>query len=146
MAYDGYLIKIKGGSTTGYTTDYEFPKNWIAAETFKVITSVQDMDSYRDGQGVLHRNALAHTIYKVEFQTRDRIKASDYNAIMEQITHRYTSSAERKLKIKAYQTESGTYTDWIDAYLPDFDITIKLVDEQHNDLIYKAVRFAFIQY
>lgn len=143
MAYSNYLLKIKGTSGN-YASDYEFPKNWIVADTFKVINSIQDKDSYRDGDGVLHRTALAHTIYKVEFQIRENIKASQYNAIMEQISNRYIKASERKLKIDAYRTDTGTYTGSIDVYIPDPEVTIKQIVT--NDLIYKSIRIAFIQY
>lgn len=143
MAYNDYLLKIKGTSGS-FASDYEFPKTWIEAETFKVVRGVQDKDSYRDGNGVLHRTALAHTIYKGEFQVRENIKASEYNAIMEQIQGRYINVTERKLRIDAYVTETGQYTGSIDVYMPDPEVTIKKIIK--NDLVYKTIRFAFIQY
>ena len=143
MAYDGYLLKIKG--TTGdYLSDYTFPHEWITAESFKVVKGTQDLDSYRDAKGELHRNALSHTIYKVEFQLRENIRASQFNAIMTQIQGRYTKPAEKKLKIVAYITETGNYTDPIDVYIPDIEVTIKMIE--NNDLRYNSIRLAFIQY
>jgi len=135
MAYDGYILKIG---------NYEFPKQWIEAESFKVVKGIQDLDSYRDANGVLHRNALSHQIYKVEFQVRENIKASEYNAIMSEISSRYIKPAERKLQIDAYIPESGNYTGMIDVYMPDPEVTIKRIEG--SDLIYKTVRFAFIGY
>jgi len=135
MAYGGYLLKIG---------NYEFPKQWIEAETFKVVKGIQDLDSYRDANGVLHRNALSHQIYKVEFQIRENIKASEYNVIMSAISSRYTKPEERKLQIDAYIPESGTYTGLIDVYMPDPEVIIKRIIE--GDLIYKTIRFAFIGY
>ena len=146
MAYNGYLLKIKGKSGTAYSSDYTFPHEWIVAESFKVVEGVQDMDSYRDAKGELHRNVLEHTIYKGEFQVRDNIKDSEYQAIMTQIRNRYVGKTqkERTYMIDAYCTETGVYTGSIKVYMPDPEITIKKIIK--NDLVYKPIRFAFIQY
>lgn len=148
MAYNGYLLKIKGKEGTAYSSDYVFPLNWITAESFKVVDGTQDLDSYRDTKGVLHRNVLEHSIYKGEFEVRENIKDSEYQTIMSQIRNRCISATqkERKYKIDAYCCETGTYTGSIEVYMPDPEVTIKYIDTKHNDLIYKAIRFAFIQY
>ena len=138
MAYQGYLLKIKG------TTDYEFPLEWITFESFKPIRGIQDLDSYRDGNGVLHRNALNTKVVKVEFQLRENIKASEYDVIMKAISDRYTKAAERKLQIDVYLPETGVYTGAIDVYMPDPEVVIKRADK--NDLVYKSIRMAFIGY
>ena len=138
MAYQGYLLKIKG------SPDYNFPLEWIAFESFKPLRSIQDLDSYRDGNGVLHRNALNTKIVKVEFQLRENIKASEYDVIMQEITNRYTKASERKLQIDVYLPETATYSGTIDVYMPDPEVVIKRADA--NDLVYKSIRMAFIGY
>ena len=102
------------------------------------------MDSYRDGNGVLHRNALNTKIVKVEFQLRENIKASEYDVIMQEITNRYTKASERKLQIDVYLPETATYSGTIDVYMPDPEVVIKRADA--NDLVYKSIRMAFIGY
>ena len=59
MAYSGYLIKV--GTFT-------IPLSIIRAETYSAYESTTDLDSYVDGNGELHRNALDHKAYKVEFE------------------------------------------------------------------------------
>ena len=110
MAYNGYLLKIKGKAGTAYSSDYVFPLTWIEAESFKVVDGTQDLDSYRDTKGVLHRNVLEHSIYKGEFQVRENIKDSEYQAIMTEIRNRSIGNMlkERKYKIDAYCCETGT--------------------------------------
>ena len=114
MAYAGYLIKIG---------DYEFPKQFIVYDSYKVIRSIQDIDSYRDANGVLHRNALPHNIYKVEFKTR-QMTSDEYDVIMNNIRTRYVNQYERKVKISIYVPETGQYEIDADAYMPDPEVQI----------------------
>ena len=141
MAFSGYLLKINKPGSSG--TDYTFPHEYIAFESFKVVRGVQDLDAYRDGNGVLHRNALPHTIAKVEFQLRENVKSSEYESIMQEITSRYTKSEERKVNVTCFIPELATYTTQ-DMYLPDPEVVIKKIDG--NELVYKSIRFAFIEY
>lgn len=42
----------------------------IRAETYKIIPSArQDVDSYRDANGLLHRNTVEHTATSIQFNT-----------------------------------------------------------------------------
>ena len=143
MAYNGYLLKIKGTSGS-YASDYTFPLEYIQYESFKPIRAIQDKDAYRDGDGVLHRNVIPAKIAKVEFQLRENLKASEYNTIMQNITNRYIVPEERKCQIDLFLPETCVYTGTIDVYLPDPEVVIKKVDK--NDLIYKSIRMAFIGY
>lgn len=146
MAYNGYLLKVKGVGSGAYASDYTFPLTYIQFESFKPIKAVQDLDAYRDANGILHRNVIPAKIVKVEFQLRENIKASEYDTILSAIKNRYTVAAERKCKIDVFLPETCGYTGYIDVYLPDPDVTIKRVDEDINDLIYKSARMAFIGY
>ena len=42
---------------------------YIKEKTYKGYVSVQDLDSYRDANGLLHREALSHVPIKCEFET-----------------------------------------------------------------------------
>ena len=135
MAFSGYLLKIG---------DYTFPTRQIAYRTFKPIRGVQDLDSYRDANGVLHRNALEHEIYKVEFQTR-AMTNKEYDSIMNNIRSRYTNAQERKLQVDMYIPETGQYTGLINAYIPDPEVTImEIIDD--TTLKYEPITFKFIGY
>ena len=61
MAYRGYLVKVG---------DYIIPNSIIQANSYKPSLKGQDLDSYRDLDGKLHREALANFAPKVEFNTR----------------------------------------------------------------------------
>ena len=74
MSYNGFLIKVG---------DYEISmKRFIAAESYQVTRNVQDLDSYRDADGVLHRNALQHAPIKVEFNTPALLTNTDIAEFM----------------------------------------------------------------
>lgn len=46
MAYSGFLIKVG---------DYTVPFRYIEAKKYKCSIKGQDLDSYRDANGILHR-------------------------------------------------------------------------------------------
>lgn len=143
--YLGYLLKIKGTSGQ-YASDYTFPLEYIQFETFKPLKSIQDKDSYRDGDGELHRTVVPAKIVKVEFQLRENLTATEYCSIMSNISGRYTKADERKCQIDVYLPETAVYTGAIDVYLPDPEVVIKRADNNDFELIYKSVRMAFIGY
>ena len=140
MAFSGYLLKING---INGGSDFTFPHEYIVFESFKAVRGIQDLDSYRDGNGVLHRNALPHNIVKIEFQLRENFKSSNYDRLMTEITNRYTKAAERKLSVTCYIPETATYTTQ-DMYMPDPEVTIKKIEG--TELRDKSIRFAFIEY
>ena len=144
MAYNGYLLKIKGVGSGEYSSDYTFPLQYVLEKTFKPVRGIQDKDSYRDGDGELHRNVIPAKIAKVEFQLRENIKASEYDAIMANIAGRYTLAAERKCKIDLFLPETCEYTGYIDVYLAEPEVTINRVNE--SELWYASIRMAFIGY
>lgn len=135
MSYSGYLLKI--GS---YTVD---AKRFISAESYSVTRNVQDLDSYRDADGYLHRNALSHAPTKVEFKTPPMLTNTDMAEFMTAIRSQYTNETERKVLVTAYVPELDDYTTE-DMYMsdPQFDI----YGSYGNKLTYKTVRFAFIGY
>ena len=142
MAFNNYFVKIKE-LTTGQG-DYTFPSEYIMFKTYKPIRSVQDLDSYRDANGELHRNALEHTIPKMEFQTRS-LTNHEYDSIMDNIRARYTNASERKVKATVFLAETGEYSGFVDMYMPDPDITI-IEQIDATTLKYDSIRFALIGY
>lgn len=135
MAYNGYLLKVGN-----YVID---PKKYIAAESYQVTRNVQDLDSYRDANGVLHRNALAHAPIKVEFTTPAMMTNREVAEFMGNIRSQTTNEIERKYTVEVYVPELDDYvTD--DMYMPDPQFTI--YGSYDNHLTYKATRIAFIGY
>lgn len=134
MAYQGYLIKIG---------NYQLPHSFIKAESYSVYRNIQDIDSYRDGDGKLHRTALTHVPNKVEFETIPHLTNSQFSELMKNISNNYTVKAERKASVTLYIPETDSYVTQ-DMYMPD--IQPKIYGIFNNVIKYNSIRFAFIGY
>ena len=86
-AYKGYLLKIG---------NWVVPNKFIRAQTYTVLRSGQDLDSYRDADGNLHRTALDNFLYKVEFETPPLQTDSFYEELWGNIKNQYVSTTEKK--------------------------------------------------
>ena len=135
MAYSGFLVKVG---------DYEIPADkFIRAQSYKATLGVQDLDSYRDANGVLHRTALAHRVNKVEFETPAMMINTDMAELLKKISYQYTVPAERKFVGTFYVPELDEYVSQ-DMYMSDPSFTIYGI---FDDVIkYNPVRIAFIAY
>ena len=90
VAYAGYLIQVG---------NYKIPHNWIRAETYVVTKNGQDLDSYRDADGKLHRNALEHWVAKAEFETPPMKTNKEVATFMNSISSNYTDEVEKKANV-----------------------------------------------
>ena len=134
MAYQGYLLKVG---------DFTFPQDLIRAETYNATMSVQDLDSYRDANGILHRTALEHTVNKVEFDLIPLLTSKQVSALFVNIRRNYTISAERKTTVTLYVPELDDYVTQ-DMYMPDTQFPI--YGTYNNEIRYNQIRIAFIGY
>lgn len=135
MAYSGYLIKVG---------NYVFPLHYIAYESYKPNIKGQDLDSYRDANGKLHRNALNNAIMKVEFETLEGLKDTEVESIMNGVRSNYVNAVEKSALVTAYIPEYNTYKTQL-CYVPDIEFTIKKI-ENNKTVVYKPFRFAAIGY
>lgn len=135
MAYNGYLVKVG---------NYIFPSNYIIMKTYKASYKIQDLDPYRDANGVLHRNALQHVPPTCEFQVKYGLTNSEYDVIMNNIRANFTKPQERKAVVSVFVPELGGYVE-SDMYMPDPEITI-VRQEDSSTLIYDTITFKFIGY
>lgn len=132
MAFNGsYYIKVG---------TYEIPLSLMKAESYKSSPAQrQDMDSYVDANGYLHRTVLGHTRSKMEF-TLIYTNDAEFRNFWNGISANYTNWAERKVHLTYYNEESDSYNEG-DFYLPG------TIDFEHfNKEIYKEMRIAFIEY
>ena len=135
MAYSGYLVKVG---------TYTIPFKYIKADTYSCVWSVNDVDSYRDANGELHRNTvLARRTMKVEWETPD-LSDSEIQTLLTAIKNQFTSATAKSATVTAYMPEEGVYkTD--KCYLTsDVNFSIRYADA--NGIRYNPVRFAFIGY
>lgn len=134
MAYKGYLIKVG---------EYKIPHSWIRAETYSVLRSGQDLDSYRDADGELHRTALEHFLGKVEFETPPLRTDEEVHTFMNNIRNEYISQTEKSANVEFYVPELGVYKTQ-KMYMPDITFTIYYADDKV--IKYNPFRLAFIAY
>jgi len=135
MAYSGYLIKIG---------TYTVPFDYIKYESYQCVWSVVDFDSYRDADGMLHRDAVSsRRIMKVEWETPD-LSDSEFNTLMTAIKNQFISAKAKSCLVEAYMPEEDAYKKDTCYLTSDVNFTIRYADA--NGLRYNPVRFAFIGY
>ena len=135
MSYSGFLFKVGDYVVSG--------KNIISADGISITRNVQDVDSYRDANGILHREALEHSPIKVEFSTKNMLTDAQLQDFLGNIRRNYINEAERKVLATVYVPEIGDYKV-CEMYLatPEPDIYGVL----NGTIYYKSMRMAFIEY
>lgn len=132
--YKGYLVKVG---------NYEIPTTVIKAESYKIVKTIVDYESTRDANGVLHRTALDHVPYKVDFELVPMLTNTKLSAIMKSIQQNYTVAKERKSVVEFYSPEDDAYIKQ-EMYMPDIEYT--MYGTYDGVIHYKEVRLAFIGY
>ena len=133
--YRGWLIKVGD-----YVID---TKKFIKAESYKVTKNIQDVDSYRDANGILHRNAVDHYCMKVEFETVPMLTDEDMAELFGGINSNYVIAKERKAEVTLFDPENNTYV--IQAmYMAD--PSFSMYGNYRNRIYYNSFRIAFIGY
>ena len=134
MAYNGFLIKVG---------NYTIPFKYMKADSYTAYRSIQDLDSYRDANGVLHRTALTHVPNKVEFETPAMLTDKTFSELMSNVQANFTNANERKASVTMYVPETNEYVTQ-DMYMPD--ITPKIYHADSKKIQYDSIRLAFIGY
>lgn len=134
MAYNGFLIKVG---------DYIIPFKYMKADSYTAYRSIQDLDSYRDANGQLHRTALTHVPNKVEFETPAMLTDVSFTDLMSNIQRNYINVNERRASVTMYVPETNSYITQ-DMYMPD--ITPQIYHANAKGLKYSPIRLAFIGY
>lgn len=135
MSFAGYLVKAG---------DYTIPADkYIKSQSYKVTLNVQDLDSFRDANGVLHRTALEHRVSKVEFETPAMLTNVQMTELFNNIANNYSVPAERKFVGTFYVPELDDYVSQ-DMYMSDPAFNIYGIFD--NVVKYSSVRIAFITY
>lgn len=131
MAFQGYYIKVG---------NYTIPLTFMKLESYKSAPNQrQDLDSYRDANGYLHRNVLSHTATKLEFET-PYLTFKDMRTLIQNIRANYTDELARTVEVTYYDEETDSYKTGT-FYMPG---TVEY--NWYNKEIYAPSRFAFIEY
>ena len=131
MAFQGYYIKVG---------NYTIPLTFMKLESYKSAPNQrQDLDSYRDADGYLHRNVLSHTATKLEFET-PYLTFKDMRSLIQNIRANYTDELARTVEVTYYDEETDSYKTGT-FYMPG---TVEY--NWYNKEIYAPSRIAFIEY
>lgn len=137
MAYQGYFIKFN-------KTGYIFPLGMIKAESYDIKPNQrQDLDSYRDMDGVLHRNALEHTASKIEWETKALLSNIQVAELCNQLKNAYDNYAERKVSVTYYNPETDDYESGT-FYMSDASYKPYVATDTY--VKYNSTRYALIEY
>lgn len=135
MAFNGTLLTF--GS-------YKIPLDYIIADTYKITPNQrQDLDSYRDADGILRRNALSHTASKIEFDTQP-LSGDKMDAFMANIRSNYINYNERNAKCTYYDPETGSYKTG-ELYLADPQWNL-LDCSSSGWILYGPTKFTLVEY
>lgn len=139
MAFNGYLIKLKGG------VEQILPLKFMGAASYNA-TPQQRMESSanRATTGLLHRTTVEHTATKIEFET-PMITNRDLAVLNAMLQSHFTDALQRKLTIEYYDNGTDSYRDAV-CYMPDVQYKIHRIDTATNTIYYEPVRYAFIEY
>ena len=134
MAYEGYMLKMNG------TT---IPHKYMQHNSYKVKVNTQDLDSYQDAKGALHRTVLDHTQIKIEwnFPFSTNVFLQELLDIFRGI---WGEGPERKCEnVTVYVPEWDRYYTG-KFYMPDPEFQVYGIA---NGIIkYQAIRMALIEY
>lgn len=132
MAFNGQFY-LKAGN-------YPIPLEYMKLDSYKTSPDQrQDLDSYRDADGYLHRNVLPHTASKVEFETPP-MHVADFRALIDGIRANYIDALSRDVNLTYYDDDTDTYKTG-HFYMP-----ATMTYEVYNKDIYNSFRIAFIEY
>lgn len=123
---------------------YAIPNMCIEAGTYKVAPNRrQDLDTYRDADGILHRTALSHTATTIEFTT-GYLYESEMNGLMAGLKSNYINYNERDANCTYYDPENNNFRSG-HMYL-DSNLQFGIHDIINGEKIYEPVKFSFVEY
>lgn len=137
MAFNGTLLTVGN-----YAIDGTY---YINYKSYNVTRQIQDLDSFRNANGVLVRNALDHVPIKIELETRENLTNTDIAEFWGNIRSNFTVAKERKATVTAYVPEIDGYVTQ-DMYVPNPQFKIKRITPDTNIIYYEPIRIAFIGY
>ena len=132
--YEGYLLKIK---------DTVFPLKYIVSGTYKSTDNQRtELKANRNESNLLVRQTSPNFKTKIEFET-PILFLDEYEEIRNILNQGIINVRERKIQITYWNSEELKYKEAI-CYMPDIDYQPK--NQMNGELIYDAMRLAFIEY
>jgi len=140
MGFNNYLVRF-GGATGAFTIT---GAKYIDYGSYSAVRKVQDVDSYRDANGVLHRNTIEHVPIVVSFNTL-HLTNEELAVLMAGITSNYSHELERKVLVTAFCPETNDYVSQ-EMYWAEPEITIESIDMNRGVIKYAPIKMKFIGY
>lgn len=138
--FDTYFVKVIRASDN---TAVPIPNKYISLTSYvSTPNQRQDLDSYQDNLGKLHRNTLDHTRSKLEWNTPPLFE-KELLSLQNILNSGIINAKERKLKIIHYCFDTHTYERG-EFYMPDITFTPLLI--RNGEVLMDKVRLAFIEY
>lgn len=103
----------------------------------------QDLDSYRDADGVLQRNALKHTSTGIEFDTHV-MWSEEFDRMIAGMTASYINFNERDAMCSYYDFE--TRTQKTGHFYLDSNWKTHVIWRRGDRFLYGETHFAFVEY
>lgn len=139
--FDQYFVKVVNASS-GVVTP--IPNKYISLTSYvSTPHQRQDLDSFRDNNGILHRNTLQHSPSKLEWNTPPLLE-KDLKHLQDLLESGIINQKERKAQIIHYCFDTHNYEQGY-FYTPDITFTPLLITTSGEVLLDK-VRLAFIEY
>lgn len=118
--------------------------NLIRAGSYKITpNSRQDLDSYRDADGILRRTALSHTATVVEFDVK-MLWESELRPLMNAITGSYINYNERDAQCTYFDPETGTIKSG--HFYLDSNLSFSIYAVWNGEPFYNETHFKFVEY
>ena len=138
--FNTYFVKVIRASDN---TAVPIPNKYISLTSYvSTPNQRQDLDSYQDNWGKLHRTTLDHTRSKLEWNTPPLFER-ELLSLQNILNSGIINAKERKLKIIHYCFDTHTYEQG-EFYMPDITFTPLLI--LNGEVLMDKVRLAFIEY
>jgi hypothetical protein len=139
--FDKYFVKVVRASDNAVIP---IPNKYISLTSYvSTPHQRQDLDSYQDNLGKLHRNTLQHTRSKLEWSTPP-LTEREIKDLQDIIESAIINAKERKGRVIHYCFDTHTYENG-EFYMPDMSFTPLLI-EPNGEVLLDKVRLAFIEY
>lgn len=139
--FNKYFLKIVRASDNQVIP---IPNKFISLHSYiSTPHQRQDLNSYQDNNGVLHRNTLGHTRSKCEFNTPPMLER-ELKQLQDLLNSAIINEKERKGVIIHYCFDTHNY-EQMTCYIPDVTYTPYKVTS-NGEVLMDKVRFAFIEY
>lgn len=116
----------------------------IKAESFKITPNArQDLDSYRDADGLLHRTALNHTATVIEFDVIP-MREGEMRGLLDSMTSSYINYNERDAQCSYFDPETGTMKSG--HFYLDSNLSFGYYGVFDGEIQYSETHFKFVEY